>query len=140
MSFAKDSFDHCYSNSVIEHIGEWDDQKCVADEIRRVGRSYYVQTPNFYFFIEPHFIAPFIHWLPVKLRIKLVRYFTLWGLTLRPDQAEIESAVRETVLLTKRQMRVLFPDASFLSERVLGMQKSIISAFNCESLAPDVKP
>ena len=130
MSFADDSFDLCYSNSVIEHVGDWNDQQLVADEIRRVGRSYYVQTPNFFFFIEPHFIAPFIHWLPVPLRIRLVRYFTLWGLTHRPDRAEIESTVRETVLLSKRQMKVLFPEASFLPERVLGMQKSLISTFN----------
>lgn len=137
MSFATDSFDLCYSNSLIEHVGDWEDQQRVADEIRRVGRSYYVQTPNFYFFIEPHFIAPFIHWLPVQLRLKLVRYFTLWGLTYRPDQTEIESAVRETVLLTKRQMKLLFPNAVFLAERVLGMQKSLICVFKCESLTPD---
>lgn len=135
MSFRADSFDLCYSNSVIEHVGDWEDQKRFADEIRRVGRSYYVQTPNFYFFIEPHFIAPFIHWLPVPVRIKLVRYFTLWGLTTRPDREEIESTVRETVLLTKREMQTLFPDSEFLTERVLGMQKSIISVFNGDEKA-----
>ena len=139
MSFETDSFDLCYSNSVIEHVGDWDDQQRFADEIRRVGRSYYVQTPNYYFFIEPHFIAPFIHWLPVQVRIKLVRYCTLWGLTHRPDQVEIESTVRETVLLTKRQMKILFPNAVFLSERVLGMQKSLISVFNCKALMPEAK-
>lgn len=136
MSFPTDSFDLCYSNSVIEHVGSWDDQKRFADEIRRVGRSYYVQTPNFYFFIEPHFIAPFIHWFPVSVRLKLVRHFTLWGLTTRPDREEIESTVRETVLLTKRQMQSLFPDSEFLTERVLGMQKSIISVRNGNASAP----
>lgn len=140
MPFSTDSFDLCYSNSVIEHVGDWDDQKAFADEVRRVGRSYYVQTPNFSFPIEPHFIAPFIHWFPIPIRIKLVRYFTLWGLTTRPDRAEIESTVRETVLLTKRQMQTLFPDSEFLTERVLGMQKSIISVFNGGSDVPDGNP
>jgi hypothetical protein len=133
MSFDTKSFDLCFSNSVIEHVGTWEDQQLVADEIRRVGRSYYVQTPNFDFFIEPHFIAPFIHWLPPGVRRRLVRYFSLWGLTTRPAQEEIDRLVSETVLLTKRQMKTLFPEANFLPEKVLGMQKSLIAVYKNEA-------
>ena len=137
MSFDTKSFDLCFSNSVIEHVGTWEDQQLVANEIRRVGRSYYVQTPNFHFFIEPHFIAPFIHWLPPGARRRLIRYFSLWGLTTRPSREEIDKVVSETVLLTKRQMSSLFPEAHFLPERVLGMQKSLIAAHrNVETEMP----
>ena len=55
---------HCYSNSVIEHLHEFDQQKRFADEVRRVGRKLWVQTPARGFFVEPHLITPFIHYLP----------------------------------------------------------------------------
>jgi hypothetical protein len=35
-----------------------------ARETVQVGRSYYLQTPNFWFPLEPHYGVPFIHWLP----------------------------------------------------------------------------
>ncbi|MEM2045934.1 MAG: class I SAM-dependent methyltransferase, partial [Candidatus Bathyarchaeia archaeon] len=49
MPFKDKSFDVVFSNSVIEHVGNYDDQKMCAEEIRRVGKCYFVQTPNFYF-------------------------------------------------------------------------------------------
>lgn len=50
-------FDVCYSNSLIEHLGV-DGQALAAKEIRRVARGYFVQTPNRYFPLEPHFLVP----------------------------------------------------------------------------------
>lgn len=126
LPFSDKSFDICFSNSVIEHVGGWEDQKRMASEIQRVGRSYYLQTPNYHFFIEPHFIAPFIHWLPAEMRRRLARYFTLWGLTMKPTPKEIDEVVEQTKLLTRRQMKDLFPGAHWLPEKVMGMDKSLI--------------
>src|SRR5262245_50600279 len=42
-------FDVVFSNSVIEHVGSFDEQKKMADEIVRTGKKYFVQTPNKYF-------------------------------------------------------------------------------------------
>jgi hypothetical protein len=127
LPFETKSFDVVVSNSVIEHLGEWHQQKLFADEIRRVGHSYWVQTPNRRFFIEPHFLAPLIHFLPKKQRKRLARYFTVWGLTVRPTAQQVDEMVEEISLLNGRDVERLFPDAHIIRERWCGMTKSLIA-------------
>jgi hypothetical protein len=112
-------YDIVFSNSVIEHVGNWDAQQAFAREIRRVGRNLWVQTPAKGCPVEPHYLAPFVHWLPKKTQKKLVRWFSLYGLVQRPSAAEIEDMVESIRLLTKDEMQMLFPDCEILTERML---------------------
>jgi hypothetical protein len=122
------SYDIAFSNSVIEHVGSWSRQQSFADEIRRVGKAVWVQTPAFACPIEPHYLAPFIHWLPGKLQKKIVRWLTPWGLISRPSASEVDQMVESIRLLTKREMRALFPDCRIYTERLLGfIPKSYIA-------------
>lgn len=122
------SVDVVFSNSVIEHLGpDFADQKRMADEIRRVGRRYFVQTPNRYFFLEPHFLTPGFQFFPVTFRAWLVRNFNVGWYRRIPDPAKARHEVESIALLSIHQVRALFPEAEIFRERVLGFTKSFVA-------------
>jgi len=128
LPFKDGAFDVVYSNSVIEHLGNFENQQLFASECRRVGKRYYVQTPDKRFFVEPHLITPFIHWLPRNIQMLFLKNFTVWGWITRPSNKQCESLMNEIRLLDKSDLQSLFPDADIWHERFLGMSKSIIAA------------
>jgi hypothetical protein len=126
LPFRDRSFDVVFSNSVIEHVGDAFRQKQFASEAARVGRGFWIQTPNRRFPIELHLLTPFIHWLPRSWQRRIVPRFTVWSLLARatPDRREYFlnhylSAVR---LLSAGEMQELFPGA-----RVLRTAKSVVA-------------
>lgn len=135
LPFEDGEFDVVFSNSVIEHLGNRNQQVRFAREIRRVGRQYWVQTPDPRFFVEPHYLAPFVHWLPANLRRKVARYGTLWGLLQRPSQKEIDERIEEIRLIPSREFEELFPGANIIHERWMGMPKSLIAVWRPEAAA-----
>lgn len=64
LPFADGSVDIIYCNSLLEHVGAWEVQRQVFAGIERVGRKFFVQTPNRHFPIEPHHLLPFFQYLP----------------------------------------------------------------------------
>ncbi len=107
-----------FSSSVIEHVPP-EAQRAFADEIRRVGERYFVQTPNRYFPIEPHYQLPLFQFLPRRLRMALNRRFSLgW---------QPKGHWEEITLLTARDLRRLFPDAEIHRERLFGLTKSLMA-------------
>ncbi len=124
LPFGDGEFDIVFSNSVIEHLGSREAQERFAQEVRRVGRHYYVQTPAREFPIEPHFLAPFIHWLPMGVQRKVARYGTGWGLLSKPTPQQVEDFLQEIRLLTFQEFRDLFPDSQIIREKVLLLTKS----------------
>jgi hypothetical protein len=127
LSFPDNAFEIVYSNSVIEHLGTFDDQRRFAAECRRVGRSYFVQTPNRNFPIEPHLLTPFVHWLPKRWQARLLRNFTFWGWITRPDAAARDRFLNTTRMLTRAEFESLFPDADIRVERFFGLTKCFIA-------------
>jgi hypothetical protein len=125
--FADRAFHIAHSNSVIEHVGDWEQMLRFSAELRRVSDAYFVQTPNFWFPLEPHCMTPFFHWLPIPLRVGLVRRFQLghWEKASSVDQAV--RLVESARLLTKDMFQELFPDARIHTERLLGLPKSFIA-------------
>ncbi len=138
LEFEDRSFDICFSNSVIEHVGTYGDQRTFATEVRRVADGLWVQTPARWFWFEPHYLAPFIHWLPRGARRRLARFVTPWGLLTRPTPEQVEARLDEIRLLTVREMTELFPDCEIRRETWLGMTKSIIAVRSQRGAGPDL--
>ena len=99
----------------------------MAREVRRLAPRYFVQTPNYWFPVEPHFRFPLFHWLPAPIRLALVRrracgYF--------PRAETLDDGMRfleDSMLLDHAQMAHLFADARIEREKVLGLTKSLIA-------------
>ncbi len=121
------SFDLVHSNSVIEHVGNWEAMMAMAGHVRRLAPRYYVQTPNFWFPIEPHMRAPLFHWLPEQLRYRILMRFDIGFAKRRGTVDHAMRDVQSIALLDRRQFAALFPDARIETERVLAMPKSLMA-------------
>jgi hypothetical protein len=131
--YPDNSFHITHSNSVLEHVGDWSRMVGFAREVRRLAPFYFVQTPYFWFPVEPHFMMPLFHWLPEPLRVALALRF---GLGHFERAATVDDAVRnvEGIRLVDRKMfRHLFPDAVVSTERVLLMPKSLIATRDAQA-------
>jgi hypothetical protein len=125
--YADKSIDIVYSNSVIEHVGAFEDQRRMAQEMQRVGKRYFMQTPNKYFPIEPHFLVPGYQFMPLALKTFLLTKARL-GWTERERDWQTAEAIADSVrLLTPTEVRTLFPTATITNERFAGLIKSVIA-------------
>ena len=132
LPFRDGAFDIVFSNSVIEHVGDAASQRQFAQEVARVGRAYWVQTPNRWFPVESHLLTPFIHWLPLSWQRAIVPRFTVWSVFTRvaPDRREffLRHYLSDIRLLDSRELGSLFPGARIVRERAGGLTKSLIAA------------
>lgn len=125
--YADRSFDVVYSNSVIEHLFTKENQRKMALEVRRVGVFHFVQTPNYYFPMEPHFLFPGFQFLPRVVRASLLNRFNLGHMPRFEKMDEAFTKVDEIRLLSVQEMRSLFPGSVIWKERFGGLVKSIVA-------------
>jgi hypothetical protein len=126
LQFGEATFDIVFSNSVIEHVGTYTDQRRMADEIRRVGKRYFLQTPNRNFPLEPHFLVPFFQFLPLATRAWLVSHFDVGWYKKIADLQQARELVESVRLLNQAELLHLFPEATLYKEKFLGLTKSFV--------------
>ncbi len=137
LPFEDNEFDFVFCSSVIEHTTgpklemtqmtdsarfkrvAWEHQQHFAREIQRIGKSYWVQTPNKYFVVESHSWLPgIVAFLPRRVLIPLLKVFArFWPKATLPDWN----------LLNEGDMRALFQDAEIIREKSCGLTKSIVA-------------
>jgi hypothetical protein len=124
--FDDQSFHIAFSNSVIEHVGNFHDQQSMVREMRRVAPRIYLQTPNRYFPLEPHFLFPFFQFLPLRARVWLLMNFQLGWYPRFTDTREAIKTAKSIRLLSHNELRILFPMARIYREKFLGFTKSFV--------------
>jgi hypothetical protein len=124
---ADNAFDLVHSNSVIEHVGDWARMTAFAGEVRRLAPRYYVQTPYFWFPVEPHYASLFFHWRSEQWRARALMKRAHGFADKAPDMGAAMREVQDARLLDKAQFTFLFPDAAHFDEQAAGLTKSLIA-------------
>jgi len=122
--FEDKKFDLVFSNSVIEHVYTYENQAKMAAEIQRVGKRYFVQTPNRYFPVEAHYALPFAQYMPKRLLFFILTKTRLSRMTKWKPQ-DAQQYQDEIRLLNEKEMKTLFPGSKMLKEKTMGMIKSL---------------
>jgi hypothetical protein len=113
LPFADKSFDIVFSNAVIEHV-PCAQQRSMASEIMRVGRSWFITTPNFWYPVELHHRIPLFQYFPQSLQRFIQVQFHTW-----PESDTIS-------LLSGRQFKGMFPRSELLKLRVTFWPETLI--------------
>jgi hypothetical protein len=119
-------YDLVFSNSVIEHVGGHERRTRFADTVHQLAPRHWVQTPYRYFPIEPHWIAPGMQFMPIRVRAWMATWWPLAHVKSK-SLREALGGVLWTELIDRTQMRYLFPDSTLVNERLLGLTKSLIA-------------
>lgn len=125
-SVLSEKFDLVFSNSVIEHVGGHDRRTRFAETIHRLAPRHWIQTPNRYFPVEPHWLLPGFQFLSSRAKARVMR---LWpGQFPRTDDLTRRFELALSVeLLTRSELGFYFPESKLLTERMLGLPKSFIA-------------
>lgn len=136
LNYEEGYFDIVYCSSVIEHTTlpkseiwkvtsnaafksrSWIRQVEFAAEIKRLGKQFFVQTPNANFPIESHTWLPFMGYLPRPAFLKILKL---------TNQLWVKKAEPDFNLLNEEDMEKLFPEARIEKEIKWGLVKSIMA-------------
>jgi SAM-dependent methyltransferase len=72
LPFSDRSFDIVYSNAVLEHLPGPEFVARFAAEVQRVGKAWFVATPNRWFPVDPHYHIPLVQFLSPEAQRRLV--------------------------------------------------------------------
>lgn len=120
LPFVDRAFDVVFCSAVIEHVGDRRAQERFIGELLRVGRRFFITTPNRMYPVEFHTFLPFLHWLPQCVHQACLRLIGLgfW--------AKIENLN----LLSERDLVRLFPrncQLSVYKPRLLGIPSNLVA-------------
>lgn len=114
LPFADKSFDIVYSNAVLEHLPGLDLVERFAAEVQRVGKGWFITTPNLWCPVDPHYHLPLVQFLPESAQRSLVKRLG-------------KTPYNHLQLLTRKQLRKLFPAGEVVGCRVTFYPETLIA-------------
>ena len=117
-------FDVVYSNAVIEHVGDFNKQKKMASEIMRVGKKWFVTTPNKRYPFEFHMRLPFVTWLPGNCYLLAGKIISYNHVQKKYMSGKKRNDLR---LMTARELKQCFPTSKIIKQRVTFMAETLIA-------------
>jgi hypothetical protein len=124
--FPTGSFDVVFSNSVLCLVGDWSRQRKMAQEIRRVGKSYFVQTANQRYPIDWRTMVPFFHWLPPGVQAWCLQRMPVGRYQSVQTQKEAYQLAVRVRDLNRSQVTQLFPGGKIVNKKIFGFTKSFM--------------
>lgn len=121
-------FDIVHCNAVIEHVGDFEKQKKMAREIMRVGKEWFVTTPNRWYPFEFHLRLPFVTWLPGSFYLLASRIVQFNHVKKR--YIFFGQKVKNLRLLSTKEMKSCFPDSKIITQKVTFWPETIIAIKN----------
>jgi hypothetical protein len=121
LPFRDGEFDIVFSNAVLEHVGSRASQAAFVRDLGRVGKAFFITTPDRRFPFEHHTGLPLLHYLPAPVfrGILAKTRYAHWSL---------ESNLN---ILTARELSELFPaDATVDIHRIrfMGVPSNLVAA------------
>jgi SAM-dependent methyltransferase len=117
-------FDIVYSNAVIEHLGHFEKQRKMADEVMRVGKRWFVTTPNRWYPFEFHLRLPLVTWLPGHFYLSIGKIISYNHVRKRYMTGLNHSGLR---LMTTSELKRCFPESKIIKQRVTFMAETLIA-------------
>lgn len=96
----------------------------MATEVQRVGKRWFVTSPNPWYPFEFHSRLPFVSWLPAPLMHLAIRVLA-WN----HESGRYTTGMQadEIRLLNKRKLRELFPSSVIISLRVTFYPETLLT-------------
>lgn len=125
LPFETNQFDIVFSNAVLEHTGSRVSQRAFLQEVCRVGKRFFVTTPNRWFPIEHHTGLPLLHYLPAHAYRAILgkTSYRYWA-----DEAHLNFLTRGAL----RQMLPLGAKGQVETVRLFGVPSNLIAFGECE--------
>ena len=119
--FENKQFDVLFCSAVLEHVGDYPQQRFFLSECLRVAKKIYLTTPNKAFPVEFHTYLPLAHYLPRTAHQKLLSSLGL----------DFWASTHNLNLLTKKKLLSLIPEsqarfASIYCNKLLGLPANLI--------------
>lgn len=115
------AYDLSHSNSVIEHVGNWSNIKDFSSETKRIGKYYFIQTPNYWFPIEPHYFLPLVHFFPRPIHTRLIM------LLKKRNFDTATSNFEDNRMLSESEFKYVYKNSRHITEWYYFFKKSFIA-------------